>query len=94
MSYIAIANTAMILFLLMSRLEDYGISIDIAKWFFPILILGMTAMIIVGYIDDKLGFHREENRQLSESNPYLKDIVCRLENIEKKIESIKKTKKK
>ena len=90
MSYIAIANSAMILFLLLSRLEDYGIALDIAKWFFPILIGGIILMIFFGYMDDKLGFHREEHRAVAQKNPYFVEIIDRLEKIEQDIKKIKK----
>ena len=93
MSYIAIANSAMILFLLLSRLEDYGIEVNIAKWFFPILIIGILLMVLIGYIDDKLGFYREEHREVSRRNPYLVEIIERLDKIEKGLNTIKKKRK-
>ncbi|MFQ5475053.1 MAG: hypothetical protein ACE5DM_04420 [Candidatus Nanoarchaeia archaeon] len=82
LSYAAIVNSGMILFLLLSRLQDYGVNIHITKWFFPIFIVGIFAMMLVGYIDYKLGFHQEEQRLVTERNPYMKDIVDRLDRIE------------
>lgn len=90
MSYIAIANSAMILFLLLSRLEDYGIELDIARWFFPILIIGILLMVLIGYIDDRLGFYREEHKAVSGRNPYLVEIIERLDKIEKDIKRLKR----
>jgi len=42
-------------------------------------------MIIVGYLDYRFGFHREEARQVSKRNPYFEDIMQRLDNIEEKL---------
>ncbi len=85
MSYISILNSGMILFLLLSRLEDYGYDIVLEKWFFPIYIFGVLGMIIVGYLDYKLGFHSEEQKVMGKRNPYMKEIIDRLDSIERKI---------
>jgi len=85
MSWIAIINSGMILFLVLSKLQDYGIQIYITAWFVPIYIGIIFLMMLFGYIEDKAGFHMEETRALAEKNPYFKDIVERLERIESKI---------
>ncbi|NQU79396.1 hypothetical protein HQ545_06535 [Candidatus Woesearchaeota archaeon] len=84
-SYITIINSGMILFLLLSRLQEYGLNIHISKWFFPIFLVSVIVMMIVGYLDYKLGFHREESRVVTERNPYFKEIIERLDKIEQKI---------
>ncbi len=84
LSYVAIINSGMILFLLLSRLQDYGITIHLTKWFIPIFILSIIGMMLVGFMDHKLGFHREESRIVSKRNPYFDDIISRLERIERK----------
>lgn len=89
MSYIAIVNSGMILFLLLSRLQDYGIQIHIAKWFFPIFVATIIIMLIIGYMDDKLGFHKEEHKVAQRRNPYMKEIIERLDNIEKEMKKRK-----
>ena len=90
MSWIAILNSGMILFLVLSKLQDYGIQIYITAWFFPIFILTIFLMILFGYIEDKAGFHREEQREITKRNPYFEDIVNRLERIENKLGKEKK----
>lgn len=84
LSYMAIINSGMILFLLLSRLQDYGINIHLTKWFIPIFILSIIVMMFIGYLDHRLGFHREESRIASQRNPYFEEIIERLERIEKK----------
>jgi len=89
MSYIAIVNSGMILFLLLAKLQDYGFSIHITKWFFPIFLVSIVAMLVVGYLDDKLGFHKEEHLVSQKRNPYFQDIVERLDKIEKELKKKK-----
>lgn len=84
-SYLAIINAGMILFLVLTRLEDYGIDIEIEKYFFPILLLGLVILAIFGWLDDKLGFHEMERKHVEKRNPYMRDILDRLDRIEKKI---------
>jgi len=85
LSYVSILNSGMILFLLLSRLEDYGYEILIEKWFFPIYIVGIIGLVCLGYLDFKLGFHREEQKVVGKRNPYMKEIIERLESIEGKL---------
>lgn len=89
MSYISIINSGMILFLLLSKLQDYGIKIHITKWFFPIFIVSILIMMIVGYLDYKLRFHREEARVQGSRNPYFKEILERLDKIEEEVKNKK-----
>jgi len=86
MSWIAIVNSGMILFLVLAKLQDYGIEIHITAWFVPIYIGIILLMMVFGYVEDRAGFHREEIRAQSSRNPYFKDIVERLDRIEKKVE--------
>ena len=88
-SYLSIINSGMILFLLLSRLQDYGVGIHITKWFFPIFVIGIVLMILVGYMDYKLGFHREEMRTVSSRNPYFNEIIERLDRVEKELKKKK-----
>lgn len=85
MSWIAIVNSGMILFLVLSKLQDYGVKIYITAWFIPIYFAIILLMMIFGYLEDRAGFHREELRAQSERNPYFKEIIKRLDKIEKKI---------
>ena len=75
----------MILFLILSKLQDYGIEIHLTKWFVPIFAVSIIGMIIVGAIDNKLGFHREEAARSRERDPYFQEVIARLERIEGKL---------
>jgi L-asparagine transporter-like permease len=86
MSWIAVLNSAMILFLVLAKLQEYGLNISITHWFIPIFILLVVLMIFFGYIEDKAGFHREEIHEISKRNPIYHDILDRLERIEKKLD--------
>jgi len=86
LTYVSLLNSGMILFLLLSKLQEYGISIHITKW--------LMVMATIGYLDYKLGFHTEESRVSSERNPYFTEIISRLDKIEKKLANSKRKKRK
>lgn len=85
MSYVSILNSGMILFLMLSRLEDFGIDINLTQWFFPLFILSIFGAIAIGYVDVKLGFFSEESNAASKRNPVLFEMLTRLERIENKL---------
>jgi len=89
LSYVAILNSGMILFLLLAKLKDYDIHIHLTKWFLPIFLASIVAMIFIGYLDHKLGFHREEQRLHGKRNPYFEDIIERLDRVEKAVKKRK-----
>jgi len=84
-SYLGLINAGMILFLVLSQVEDYGVEVEIEKYFFLILLLGFSILTLFGWLDDKLGFHQLEREHFEERNPYMRKILDRLDNIEKKI---------
>ena len=84
-SYLGLINAGMILFLVLSRLEDYGIDIDIEQYFFPILLSGFIILIIFGWIDDKLGLHELEREHAEDRSIYLNTILKKLNDIENRI---------
>ena len=90
MSWVAIANSGMILFLVLSKLQDYGMQIYITAWFIPIYLGVILIMIFLGYLEDKVGMYREESRASASRNPYFKEIIERLEKIEKDIKKIER----
>jgi len=85
LGYISIVNSAMLLFLLLSNLEKYGIDINIRQLFFPILIFGVIMLVLFGYLEDRMGFLREETHFVSKRNPDMQEILDRLERMEKKL---------
>ena len=83
-SYIGLINSAMILFLFLSNLEKYGIDVEIKDWIVPIFLLGIVTMLIFGYFEYRF-FYEQEQRKTSSMNPYTKDIIERLDRIEKRL---------
>jgi uncharacterized membrane protein len=91
MSWVAMINSGMILFLVLSKLQDYGIKIHITAWFIPIYFAIIMLMVLFGYLEDKAGFYREESREAAKRNPYFIEILERLDKIES---ALKKSRKK
>jgi hypothetical protein len=85
MSWISILNAGMLIFLVFSELKKYGIDIRITDWYIPFFLFTLLMMILLGYLEDKLGFYDEENKLVSEKNPYFTEIMDRLDRIERKI---------
>jgi len=80
MSWMAMINSAMIVLLVLS---EFGISVK--KWAIPIYIAAVVIMVIVGIIEDRAGFHREEMRTIAERNPYFLDIMHQLKEIKRRL---------
>jgi len=83
--YLALVNAGMILFLVLTRLEDYGMDIKIESYFLPILLGGFFILAIFGWLEDSLGFHHLEREHIEKRNPYMKKILDKLDNIENKL---------
>jgi len=90
MSWIAVVNSGMILFLVLSKLQDYGVKIYITAWFIPIYLGIIILMVFFGYLEDKAGLFREESSAVGFRNPHLREIIERLERIETDIKKIKR----
>lgn len=88
LGYASLVNMALILFLAMSNLEKYGIDIRLETWLIPLFIGLFLILVILGYLEDKLGFFSEEQKVHAIRNPQLTLILERLEHIEKKLEKI------
>ena len=86
-SYLSLVNTAMILFIFLSNLERYNIDIEIKDMIIPLFILGLFMMLLFGYLEDKLGFYRQEQRTTQSRSPYMREILDRLNSIEKKLKN-------
>ena len=83
--YLALVNAGMILFLVLTRLEDYGMDIKIESYFLPILLGGFVVLAIFGWLEDKLGFHQLEREHVEKRNPYMDKILKKLDKIEREI---------
>ena len=85
LGYVSLLNMALILFLALSNLEKYNIDIRLESWLLPIFLSLFLLLVFIGYIEDKLGFFREEQKVHGVRNPQLTEIIERLDRIEKKI---------
>jgi hypothetical protein len=90
LSYVSLINSAMILYLFLSDLKKYNILISIETWFFPILVLGIFLLILFGYIEDRLGFYRTEQQEVTQRTPQMNSILKKLDFVEKELREIKK----
>jgi hypothetical protein len=88
MSYISLINTAMIMFLFISNLEKYNIDIDLKTWLVPLLVISFVGVFLFGYLEDKLGFYKEEMRYGQSRSPYFKHIITELKKINARIDKI------
>ena len=92
LAYLSIFNSIMIMFLAISRLEEYGIKINLKIWFAPIVLVGTTGLIFVGWLEDRLGGYRKENQLRTERTPQFGEILKHLEDLKKDVEELKKRK--
>jgi len=53
-------------------------------------ILFILASLIIGYLDSKLGFKEEEQRNQARSNPILMDILKSVKELEREVKELKK----
>lgn len=89
-SYIVIMNSAMLIFLLLARLQDFGIKITITKYYIPICICSLLLMLLFGFLDVKFGFFKEEKRRTSGRNPYFLNLTKEVKRIHKRLNEIEK----
>jgi hypothetical protein len=84
-SYIGIVNSILILFLFLSDLKKYGIYITIKDWLIPLALLWVFLMILFGFLEERFGFFSEEQKLFGARNPHTREILARLDRIEKKL---------
>ncbi|MFC1691409.1 hypothetical protein ACFL0W_04470 [Nanoarchaeota archaeon] len=90
MSYLAIINSGMILFLVLSQLERYGYDLDLRTWLIPIFLGTLAAMVLFGYLEDKLGFYKTEVEAAQKRNPQINKVLERLDDLESQIKNLNK----
>ncbi|HEX2919788.1 MAG TPA: hypothetical protein VHO50_01350 [Bacteroidales bacterium] len=56
------------------------------------IILFILLSLVLGYLDSRLGFREEEQRNLSKSNPITMEMLAQLKEINKKIELLEERK--
>lgn len=81
--YIGMFNTALILFLSLTKLQERGINID-KIYFVPIFILMFILFIFFGYLDLKLGFYKEEGKINANNVPQFNEILTEIKKLGKK----------
>lgn len=89
-SYIGLVNTALLLFLFLSNLEKYNINVRIESWIIPLFIIGLCAMLLFGFLEDKYGFYALEQKTTQSRNPFWSEMMEKLDHIEKRIDELEK----
>lgn len=87
-SYAIILNSLGIIFLVLDKLKVYGINLDLKIYGPIVVILGLVGMIIIGYLDTKLGFFEYEAKRNTDRNPYLMEIVTKVREINTRLERL------
>ena len=89
LAYLSLFNACMILFLTLGDLKQYGIEINLTKWFAPIIILGTILLVVAGWLDDKMGLFKKENQIRSHRTPQFNELLKQNRDILKNQEEIK-----
>jgi len=86
-TYLALTNSAMILYLTLNRLEDNGmIPFQVDKYIAQIIILGVFVLILVGFIETKLlGANQEEKSINFNLTPEFVEMKSKIEKIYHKL---------
>lgn len=83
-----------IVFLEKYHYTDWGKTIfDYALISIPIaVVLFIIFSLVIGYLDSKLGFRQEEQRNQSYSNPFMVEMLNEIKELNKKIDRIEQNK--
>lgn len=90
LTYISIANAGMILFLVLSKLQDYNVNIHISKWGLPIYLGTFILFLGIGWLDDKVGIHKEEARHNTTRNPQMQELLETVKRLESKVDKLER----
>lgn len=93
-SYLSIANTSMILIVLLTTLKDKGyVHFDITAYFIPLVILGTAILILLGYLELRFfkGLNKEQE-YYAQMNPFMVEIKDKLCSIETKLKEMENEK--
>lgn len=89
-SYIALLNSGMIVFLVLAKLQDLGVEINLGTSLLFIYPFAIILLIIWGWIEDRLlGFYRQEHRVTGSRHPHFQEMIERLKRVEKKVNKLK-----
>ena len=93
-TYLALVNAIMLLFLTVTDLKQYDINIELKYWFFPILIAMILIMVFIGWLEDKLGFFKEESKVIMTRTPQIIETLEIVKRIEKRMDKLENDSKK
>lgn len=91
-SYTSMISAGMILFLVLGKLKDFGVDINLTKWFIPIYIVSMAGVFLIGYVDNMFGFYEQEQKLRSEKNPYFVEILSEIKKVNKRLDKLERKK--
>ena len=71
--------------LLMTWIAVQGFQLE---WYFLFVFVGLMGFLFLasGYLYEKLGFYRVEINRYNSINPFQKEVLARLDNIEKRLD--------
>lgn len=82
-SYIMLFIMGMNIFLVLTKVKEKWPSFNIYVWFVPALVLSLVIIIIFGWLDRKLGFHKSETEKMASQNPQLMEVLKIVKEIKK-----------
>lgn len=84
--YVNLVNMAGIIFIM---LTDRGVNLK--KWGFLLFASLFCIVTIVGWLDTKLGFFRQEAKRTADRNPYFAQILEGQKRINERLDNIEKS---
>jgi hypothetical protein len=81
LSYVGLLNSLLLVNIV---LKQYNI--DQKIWLLPILIITSLILLILGWVEIKLGFMKAENNIINNQNPLLVQIDNKLDKLDKLLE--------
>ena len=90
MSWIALFNAGMILFMFLSTLENYGVNINLTRYGLLIFVGMLFFVILLGYLEVRFGFLKEEIDFQQKRNPQIQEILREQREIKKLLKGGKK----
>lgn len=96
--YVGYVQFLMIGFVFLEAYKDSSIGLLIFNnlfWSIPILfLLFIILSLILGRLDTVLGFREEELRNASTSNPIMREILSKMEELKEEVKALKEEKQK
>lgn len=90
MAWISIAQFLLIIMANLMLLQDKGLEFDLKIWGIPIALTIFLILFLLGYAEIKMGFFKEEQEQVKDNTPYVKEIMIKLDEIKEKLDRAEK----